>query len=140
MLLIPEIVDLSLSDKMRLLEFSEEFQKLGLFIEEFGNNAVIIREIPALLSGSNVKDMIINLAEEASEWGKGFSLEEKLHHVCATMACHGSVRAGRSLNVDEMNKLLRDMEKTELSAQCNHGRPTYIKLSLKDIEKLFNRR
>ena len=93
-----------------------------------------------MLKDCEVETLIHDLAEEMLEWGKGFTLEKKMHLVCATMACHGSVRAGRSLNVDEMNKLLRDMEQTEHSGQCNHGRPTYVKLSLKEIEKLFERR
>ena len=139
MLLIPEVVDLKLSDKVRILENAEELAKLGLQIEEFGNSAVIVREIPALLGDCDVKSLIIDLAEEMAEWGKGFELTDKLHLVCATMACHGSVRAGRRLNIDEMNKLLRDMERTNHSGQCNHGRPTYIELKLKDIEKLFHR-
>lgn len=139
-LLIPEVVDLSGSEKNVLLENAEELQKLGLVIEEFGPGAVIVREIPALLKNCEVKTLVCDLAEEMAEWGKGFSLEEKMHLVCATMACHGSVRAGRALNIDEMNKLLREMEATEHSGQCNHGRPTYVKLSLKEIEKLFERR
>ena len=81
-----------------------------------------------------------DLAAEIAEWGGEFSLTDKLHHICATIACHGSVRAGRRLNIDEMNRLLRDMEKTEHSGQCNHGRPTYVELKLSDIEKLFSRR
>lgn len=139
-LLIPEIVDLSLSEKIRLLEAAEELQKLGLSVEEFGSTAVIVREIPALLGDCDIKALIRDLAGEMAEWGKGFSLTDKLHTICATIACHGSVRAGRRLNIDEMNRLLRDMEKTEHSGQCNHGRPTYVELKLKDIEKLFERR
>lgn len=139
-LLIPEIIDLSLSEKVKLIENAENFEKLGLVVEEFGPQAVIVREIPALISGADIKKLIKNLAEEISEWGNAFSLTDKLHHICATIACHGSVRAGRKLNIDEMNRLLRDMEKTEHSGQCNHGRPTYVELKLKDIEKLFDRR
>lgn len=139
MLLIPEIIDLSLSNKARLLEAAPDLAKLGLVIEEFGATAVIVREIPALISDSNVKTLIQDLADELAEWGKDYALEEKLHHICATIACHGSVRAGRRLNIEEMNRLLRDMEKTELSGQCNHGRPTYVKLNIKEIEKLFKR-
>ncbi len=139
MLLIPEIVDLALPEKTRLLETAEELAKLGLEIEEFGPAAVIVREVPALLGDVNVKDLITDLAQEMAEWGNGFELKEKLHLVCATMACHGSVRAGRRLNIDEMNRLLRDMEKTPHSGQCNHGRPTYIELKMKDIAKLFDR-
>lgn len=139
-LLIPEIVDLSLSEKLRIVESAKELQKLGLIVEEFGSTAVIVREIPALLGDCDIKSLIRDLAGEMAEWGKGFSLTDKLHLICATIACHGSVRAGRRLNIDEMNRLLRDMEKTEHSGQCNHGRPTYVELKLKDIEKLFERR
>lgn len=139
-LLIPEIVDLSLSEKTRLIEAAEELQKLGLSVEEFGSTAVIVREIPALLGDCDIKALIRDLAGEMAEWGKGFSLTDKLHTICATIACHGSVRAGRRLNIDEMNRLLRDMDRTEHSGQCNHGRPTYVELKLKDIEKLFERR
>ena len=139
MLLIPEVVDLKPSDKIRLLENAEELGKLGLQIEEFGPSAVIVREIPALLGDCDVKALIRDVVEEMAEWGKGFELTEKLHLVCATMACHGSVRAGRRLNVDEMNHLLRDMERTPHSGQCNHGRPTYIELKITDFEKLFHR-
>ncbi len=139
-LLIPEVVDLSLSDKVRLLEAAEELKKLGLVVEEFGATAVIVREIPALLGDkANVQKLVHDLAEEMAEWGKEYSLSEKLHLICATIACHGSVRAGRRLNIDEMNHLLREMEHTERSGQCNHGRPTYVELKIKQIEKLFDR-
>jgi len=140
MLLIPEVVELSVSEKARIMENGENFEKLGLVVEEFGPKAVIVREIPALISDANVQGLIKDLASEISEWGGSFSLTDKLHHVCATIACHGSVRAGRSLNIEEMNRLLRDMEKTPHSGQCNHGRPTYVELKISDIEKLFERR
>ena len=140
MLLIPEVVDLDASAKERILSATAELNQLGLVIEEFGTTAVIVREIPALLKDCDVKKLIEDLSEEMAEWGNEFALTDKLHHICATFACHGSVRAGRTLNFDEMNRLLRDMEKTDHSGQCNHGRPTYIELKLKDIEKLFNRR
>ncbi|MBR2299103.1 MAG: DNA mismatch repair endonuclease MutL [Alphaproteobacteria bacterium] len=139
-MLIPEVVELSLKEKAVLTENLEEFEKLGLVVEEFGPQAVIVREIPALISGADIQKLIKDLAGEISEWGNSFSLSEKLHRICATIACHGSVRAGRKLNIDEMNRLLRDMEKTEHSGQCNHGRPTYVELKLSDIEKLFERR
>ncbi len=139
MLLIPEVVDLKPSDKIRILENADELEKLGLQVEEFGPSAVIVREIPALLGDCDVKALIQDVVEEMAEWGKGFELTEKLHLVCATMACHGSVRAGRRLNIDEMNHLLRDMERTPHSGQCNHGRPTYIELKIADFEKLFHR-
>lgn len=140
MLLLPEVVDLSLSEKENLLNYNETFAKLGLGIEEFGPQAVLVREIPGLLGDTDVKSLIKDLAAEISEWGSAYALEDKIHHICATVACHGSVRAGRALNIEEMNRLLRDMEKTEHSGQCNHGRPTYVKIKLADIEKLFERR
>lgn len=140
MLLLPEVVDLTLSEKENLLSYTETFADLGLGIEEFGPQAVLVREIPGLLGDIDVKKLIKDLAAEISEWGSAFALEDKIHHICATIACHSSVRAGRSLNIEEMNRLLRDMEKTEHSGQCNHGRPTYIKIKLADIEKLFERR
>lgn len=139
-LLVPEVVNMSNSEKIAILENKDDLSKLGLEIEEFGTTAVLVREIPALLQNCEVETLVHDLAEEMAEWGKGFSLDKKMHSVCATIACHGSVRAGRALNTDEMNKLLRDMEKTQHSGQCNHGRPTYVKLSLKEIEKLFERR
>ena len=140
MLLIPEIIELNASEKSRILENADNFEKLGLVVEDFGFKAVIVREIPALISGADTKKLIKDLASEINEWGNAFSLTDKLHHICATIACHGSVRAGRKLNIEEMNRLLRDMEKTPHSGQCNHGRPTYVELKLKDIEKLFARR
>lgn len=140
MLLIPEIVELERSAKTRILSISEQLSELGLVVEEFGPAAVIVREIPAIIGDCDVKSLITDLADEVAEWGGEFSLTDKIHHICATIACHGSVRAGRPLNFAEMNRLLRDMEKTDHSGQCNHGRPTYIELKLKDIEKLFNRR
>lgn len=139
-LLIPEVVDLSISEKQKILEIAQELSKAGLEIEEFGASAVIVREIPALIKNCDVKKLVTDLAQEAQEWNRGFSLDDKINHICATCACHGSVRAGRSLNFEEMNHLLREMETTERSGQCNHGRPTYIKLSLSEIEKLFARK
>lgn len=139
-MLIPEIVDLSENEKIQIVTQASHLAKLGLVVEEFGQTAVIVREIPALISNADVKALILDLAAEMAEWGGEFSLTDKLHHICATMACHGSVRAGRRLNIEEMNRLLRDMEQTEHSGQCNHGRPTYVELKLSDIEKLFSRR
>lgn len=140
MLLLPEVVDLSLSEKENVLEYAEQLAQLGLRLEEFGTSAVLVREIPALLGDVDVKKLVKDIAAEISEWGGEYALSDKIHHICATIACHGSVRAGRSLNIEEMNHLLRDMEKTEHSGQCNHGRPTYVKIKLSDIEKLFERR
>ena len=140
MLLLPEVVDLSLSEKENVLEYAEQLAQLGLRLEEFGTSAVLVREIPALLGDTDVKKLVKDIAAEISEWGGEYALSDKIHHICATIACHGSVRAGRSLSIEEMNHLLRDMEKTEHSGQCNHGRPTYVKIKLSDIEKLFERR
>lgn len=139
MLLLPEVIDLKPADKVRLLDAAADLAKLGLVIEEFGTTAIIVRETPALLGECDVHALITDLAEEMAEWGKGFELTEKLHLICATMACHGSVRAGRKLNIAEMNHLLREMERTPHSGQCNHGRPTYIELRVRDVERLFHR-
>jgi DNA mismatch repair protein MutL len=100
----------------------------------------VVREVPALLGDTDVQGLLRDLADELAELGEAFSLKERLEQVCGTMACHGSVRAGRELNVEEMNALLRQMEATPHSGQCNHGRPTYVELKLTDIEKLFGRR
>lgn len=140
MLLLPEVVDLSLSEKENILEYAPQLSQLGLRLEELGTSAVLVREIPALLGDTDVKKLVKDMAAEISEWGGEYALSDKIHHICATIACHGSVRAGRPLNIEEMNRLLRDMEKTEHSGQCNHGRPTYVKIKLADIEKLFERR
>lgn len=139
-LLIPEVVELSDADAARILEKQNDFAELGLVIEAFGGNAIMVREIPALLEKTNIQKLIQDLAAEIAEWGHAISLKEKLEEVCSTMACHGSVRAGRALSRDEMNALLRQMEATPHSGQCNHGRPTYIELKFSDVEKLFQRK
>ncbi len=139
MLLIPEIVELVAGEKNRILEAAQELAKLGLEVEDFGVTAVIVRATPALLGEVNAQELVKDLAEQMAEWNNGFELQDKLHSVCATMACHGSVRAGRRLSIEEMNRLLRDMEKTPHSGQCNHGRPTYVELKIKDIARLFDR-
>ena len=133
------VAERQLYDKTRIIEAAEELKKLGLVIEEFGPSAVIVQEIPALLGDCNVKKLVEDLAQEMAEWGKEYSLSEKLHLVCATIACHGSVRAGRRLTIEEMNHLLREMEQTEHSGQCNHGRPTYVELKVGQVAKLFER-
>ncbi|XSG80970.1 MAG: DNA mismatch repair endonuclease MutL [Methyloligella sp. ZOD6] len=141
MLLIPEIVELDETRTARLLEAAEKLEKLGLVIEPFGGGAIAVRETPAILGQGDVKSLVTDLADElGEEEGDSQLLAERLDHVLATMACHGSVRAGRRLNGEEMNALLRDMEQTPFSGQCNHGRPTYVELSLAEIEKLFSRR
>ncbi|MBR3501994.1 MAG: DNA mismatch repair endonuclease MutL [Alphaproteobacteria bacterium] len=139
-LLLPEVVDLNLLEKENILEYAPTLAEVGLVIEEFGTTAVLVRETPALLGETDVQKLIKDLAAEIAEWGSAYALNDKIHHICATIACHGSVRAGRALNIEEMNRLLRDMEHTEHSGQCNHGRPTYVKIKLTDIEKLFERR
>ncbi len=140
-LLTPEIIELDDGDARRLLENAEELSRLGLDVEPFGPGAVAVRSVPALLgTRANVPQLIRDLCDELTEHGSVQGLAERINHVLATMACHGSVRSGRRLNVDEMNNLLRQMEETPLSGQCNHGRPTWIKLQLSDIEKLFGRR
>lgn len=139
-LLIPEVVELKPASAEALLARSEELAALGLVIEGFGGSSIVVRETPALLGEVNAVALIRALADELVEFGETMKLAEKLQHVCGTMACHGSVRAGRSMNIAEMNALLRQMEQTPSSGQCNHGRPTYIALKRKDIEILFGRR
>ena len=117
-----------------------ELAELGLDLERFGPEAVIVRAVPALLGVSEAAGLVRDLADELAEHGTGLALKERLDAVCSTMACHGSVRAGRRLTADEMNALLRQMEATPGSGQCNHGRPTYVELKLADIERLFGRR
>ncbi|TAN61960.1 MAG: DNA mismatch repair endonuclease MutL [Magnetospirillum sp.] len=139
-LLLPEVVDLGEAAAARIAGHAGELALLGLVVEPFGTGAVVVREVPALLGDSDVQGLVRDLADELAEWGQGHSLQERLGDVCATMACHGSVRAGRRLGQAEMNALLRQMEATPLSGQCNHGRPTHVTLSLADIERLFGRR
>ena len=139
-LLIPEIIELETAATELILHWAEQLAELGLVVESFGKNTIIVRETPALLGEVDVKGLINNLADDLAEIEEAATLHEKLSHVSATMACHSSVRAGRSLNGEEMNALLRQMENTPHSGQCNHGRPTYVELKLSDIEKLFGRR
>jgi DNA mismatch repair protein MutL len=139
-LLIPEVVEMDEPAAERLVARAEELAELGLAIERFGPGAVVAREVPALLGEVNIQGLLRDLADELAELGEALALRERLEAVCSTMACHGSVRAGRQLNFEEMNELLREMEATPHSGQCNHGRPTYVELKLADIEKLFGRR
>ena len=139
-LLIPEIINLDKKNLDMLLERAQELEELGLKIESFGDNSIMVREIPALLGDSNVKGLIQDLSDELLDIDSTLSLKDKLADVCGTMACHSSVRAGRRLSGDEMNALLREMEITPHSGQCNHGRPTYVALKLSDLERLFGRR
>ena len=139
-LLIPEVVDLDPSEVIRVSARAAELAELGLVIEAFGPDAVVVREVPAILGKLDVKGLVRDLADEIAETGNALSLKERLEEVSGMLACHMSVRAGRRLNAEEMNALLREMEATPHSGQCNHGRPTYVELKLADIEKLFGRR
>jgi DNA mismatch repair protein MutL len=139
-LLIPEIVELDEGDAARLVARAADLAKFGLGIESFGPGAVAVRETPSMLGEVDAKALLRDLAEHMAEWDDELPLERRLLHVSATMACHGSVRAGRRLKPEEMNALLREMETTPNSGQCNHGRPTYVELKLNDIERLFGRR
>jgi DNA mismatch repair protein MutL len=139
-LLIPDVVDLDDADVERLAARADELARFGLVIEAFGPGAIMVRETPAMLGEVDCRRLLVDLAEHMAEWDETLPLERRLMHVAATMACHGSVRAGRRLKPDEMNALLREMEVTPNSGQCNHGRPTYVELKLGDIERLFGRK
>ena len=139
-LLLPEVVELDPAEAERVAARTEELASLGLVIEAFGPGAILVREVPALLGETDAAGLIRDIADDLAENGAALALKERLEDVCSTMACHGSVRAGRRLTAPEMNALLRQMEATPHSGQCNHGRPTYVELKLADIERLFGRR
>jgi DNA mismatch repair protein MutL len=139
-LLLPEVVDLDPAEAERVVARADELAALGLVIEAFGPGAVLVRETPAMLGETDASGLIRDIADDLAENGAALALSERLAAVCSTMACHGSVRAGRRLTAAEMNALLRQMEATPHSGQCNHGRPTYVELKLADIERLFGRR
>ena len=139
-LLIPEVVELDEAAAERLAARAGEFAELGLVLERFGRSAVVVREVPALAGDGDTQGLVRDLADELAEWDEATALRQRLGDICGTLACHGSVRAGRRLNADEMNALLRQMEATPRAGQCNHGRPTYVELKLADIERLFGRR
>ncbi len=139
-LLLPEVVELDPAEADRLVAKADELAALGLTLEAFGPGAVLVRETPALLGDTDAAGLVRDIADDLAEHGAALALKERLADVCSTMACHGSVRAGRRLNATEMNALLRQMEATPHSGQCNHGRPTYVELKLADIERLFGRR
>jgi DNA mismatch repair protein MutL len=139
-LLLPEVVELDPAEAERVVARAEELAALGLVVESFGPGAVLVRETPALLGKTDAAGLVRDIADDLAENGAALALKERLEEVCSTMACHGSVRAGRRLNGAEMNALLREMEATPHSGQCNHGRPTYVELKLADIERLFGRR
>ena len=138
-LLIPEIVELSAGDVARLLEVSDNLAAMGLVIEPFGGDAVAVRETPAILGEINATAMIKDVLDELADLGDSNMVQAKIEAVLSRVACHGSIRSGRWMRPEEMNALLREMEATPHSGQCNHGRPTYVELKLADIERLFGR-
>ncbi|MEA2757640.1 MAG: mismatch repair protein MutL [Methylobacteriaceae bacterium] len=139
-LLVPAVVDMEQSDVARIVAAAEDLARLGLAVESFGPGAVLVREMPALLQNADARRLLQDIADRLAEDDSAGALERSLDKVLATLACHNSVRAGRRLNAEEMNALLREMEATPGSGQCNHGRPTYVELKLADIERLFKRR
>jgi DNA mismatch repair protein MutL len=139
-LLMPQVVELDPAEAERVAGRAGELADLGLVLEPFGPGAVLVRETPAALGETDVAGLVRDIADDLAENGAALALKERLEHVAGTMACHGSVRAGRRLTAPEMNALLRQMEATPHSGQCNHGRPTYVELKLADIERLFGRR
>ena len=138
-LLVPEVVELDEAAAGRLMERAEELAKFGLVIEGFGGNTIVVRETPAILGDTDIQGLVRDMADDLAELDEGVTLSERIDYVLATMACHGSVRSGRRMRQEEMDALLREMEATPHSGQCNHGRPTYVELKLKDIERLFGR-
>jgi DNA mismatch repair protein MutL len=138
-LLIPEVVELSADDCARLLAVAEDLARFGLTIEPFGGGAVAVRETPALLGEVNAKAMLHDILDELADQGSSQLVQDKLEAILSRVACHGSIRSGRRMRAEEMNALLREMEATPHSGQCNHGRPTYVELKLSDIERLFGR-
>jgi DNA mismatch repair protein MutL len=141
LLLIPEVVELEPVEADRVTAAQQELEELGLVIESFGPGAVLVREVPAALAGGRIKAMVQDVADALAEADDGrTAVSERMDALLSRMACHGSVRAGRRLKPEEMDALLREMEDTPLSGQCNHGRPTYVELKLSDIERLFGRR
>ncbi|MBL4785361.1 MAG: DNA mismatch repair endonuclease MutL [Cohaesibacteraceae bacterium] len=138
-LLIPDIIELDEVDADRLAANAKDFEQFGLVLERFGPGAIAVRETPAILGEVNTTALVQDLADELAEWDSSSLVKERLDHVAATMACHGSIRSGRRMRSEEMNALLREMEATPHSGQCNHGRPTYVELKLHDIERLFGR-
>ena len=139
-LLVPVVVELGDDEAAALADKADELAALGMVLDAFGAGAIVVREVPALLGDGDVTRLVKDIAADISRDGTSTALQDRLLSICATIACHGSVRSGRRLTPDEMNALLRDMEATPYSGQCNHGRPTYVELKLADIEKLFGRR
>lgn len=140
LLLIPEIIDLNQTEVDTLVAWKDELEKMGLVLDAFGYDSIAVREIPAILDKTDIKNLIQDLADTLKEFGDTVVLQDKIKDICARMACHGSIRSGRKLTIEEMNALLRQMEQCGTSGQCIHGRPTYIELKLNDIERLFGRK
>ena len=138
-LLIPEIVEMSSGDAARLLENADDLARLGLTLEPFGGGAICVRETPAILGEVNAKAMLMDILDELADLGDSQAVQAKIEAILSRVACHGSIRSGRRMRAEEMNALLREMEATPHSGQCNHGRPTYVELRLTDIERLFGR-
>ncbi len=138
-LLIPEIVELSQAEATRLLDHTDDLARLGLKIEPFGNGSIAVRETPAILGQCNARAMILDILDELADQGDSQTIRTRIEAILSRIACHGSIRSGRRMQADEMNALLREMEATPHSGQCNHGRPTYVELKLADIERLFGR-
>ena len=138
-LLIPEIVELTSSDRATILSVAEELAKFGLGIEPFGGDAIAVRETPAILGEVNAEAMIRDILDELEGEGESLLVQARIEAILSRVACHGSIRSGRWMRAEEMNALLREMEATPHSGQCNHGRPTYVELKLSDIERLFGR-
>ncbi len=139
-LLVPEIVKLDAKHLDKILAYQSELSKFGIIIEGFGDDAIIVRELPSIIGEIDINKLVLDIAEEIAEMDTSIVVQNHINDILGTMACHGSIRAGRKLSIQEMNEMLRQMESTPYSGQCNHGRPTYVKLEKKDIEKLFGRR
>ncbi|MGD9293922.1 MAG: DNA mismatch repair endonuclease MutL [Roseobacter sp.] len=138
-LLIPEIIELSATDCARLLECADDLRRFGLTIEAFGGTAIAVRETPAILGSVDARALVLDVLDELADQNSSDLLQSRIEAILSRMACHGSIRSGRRMRADEMNALLREMEQTPYSGQCNHGRPTYVELKLSDIERLFGR-
>ena len=138
-MLIPEIVELGEKKASAILDIADELEKFGLIIEEFGKGAIVIREMPSLLGDADLQGLIKQIAEDIDDFEKAKILENKIAMMAKTYACHTSIRAGKTLTIDEMNELLRQVEASENAGECNHGRRAYIKMNLNDLAKLFDR-
>ena len=138
-LLIPDVVEMSEGDSARLLDIADDLTRMGLTIEPFGSGAVVVRETPAILGEVNADALLRDILDELDDQGEARAVQNRIEAILSRVACHGSIRSGRQMRAEEMNALLREMEATPYSGQCNHGRPTYVELKLSDIERLFGR-